>query len=729
MAQDLVAALERYFGFSSLRPLQHEAITAALAGRDALVVLPTGGGKSLCYQLPPVLTGKLTVVVSPLIALMQDQVDGLRLQGYPAGAVHSQVASTARADLQQLARSGDLRLLFVAPERLFQDAFLAWLQRADVGAFAIDEAHCISQWGHDFRPEYRRLAELRDTFPAVPFQAYTATATPRVRDDIVAQLRLREPAVLVGTFDRSNLTYRVLPRLDLAQQVADAIGRHPDAAAIVYCIARKDTEALVAELRARGIEAAAYHAGIDAATRTRVVADFRAERLHVVVATVAFGMGIDRGDVRLVVHAAMPKSIEHYQQETGRAGRDGLPAECLLLYSAGDVPKWRMVIERGAAEVGAPAEATAAQLALLQQMQRFAGRARCRHQALSEYFGQAYPGENCQACDYCLQELEPIPDAHTTVQKILSAVARTEQRYGSAYVIDVLRGSKSAKIAQRGHDRLPTFGVLAGLPAQRLGNYIDQLVDAGDLARSEGEYPVLSLTDGSLAIMRGEREGTLLAPRGLRAGRRRAGGAQAVRELAPVERGLFDALRALRREIASELGMPPYLVFSDVTLAELACVRPSRPARMMRVRGVGEKKLEAFGARFLAAIAAHCAQAELTLDADDPAPSAAAASAPAPQQVRARAADLFRGGRSIADVAAEIGRAPSTVVQYLVDHIRAEQLTDVSAWVGDEQRARIEAALAGSEDGRLKPVFEALGGTVAYDQIRIVAAAMEARGA
>ena len=354
-------------------------------GRDALVVLPTGGGKSLCYQLPPLVTGRLTVVVSPLIALMQDQVDGLRLNGVPAAAAHSNLDADGRRELRELSDSGELRLLFVAPERLFREDFLAWLSQQQLGAIAIDEAHCISQWGHDFRPEYRRMAELRERFAGVPMHAYTATATPRVREDIQNQLQLRDPAVLVGTFDRPELTYRVLPRQNLIAQVTEAIGRHADAAAIVYCISRKDTETLSSQLQSRGIAAEAYHAGLPAEQRTRISADFRAERLHVVCATVAFGMGIDRSDVRLVVHASMPKSIEHYQQETGRAGRDGLPSECLLLYSGGDAAKWRLIVQRG--DAAADPETERAQLDLLKQMQRFAGRARCRHRALSEYFG------------------------------------------------------------------------------------------------------------------------------------------------------------------------------------------------------------------------------------------------------------------------------------------------------------------------------------------------------
>ena len=608
-------ALQRWFGFDALRPLQREAIDAALDGRDALVVLPTGGGKSLCYQLPALVQDRLVVVVSPLIALMQDQVDGLKLLGVPAAAVHGNLSADARAELRRLADDGSLRLLFVAPERLFHDDFLRWLEARDVAAFAIDEAHCISQWGHDFRPEYRRLAELRERFPDVPFQAYTATATPRVREDIVAQLRLRDPAVLVGPFDRPELCYRVLPRQDLVAQVAGAIERHPDAAAIVYCIARKETEALAAALQQRGIGAEAYHAGLPPARRTKLSADFRAERLHVVVATVAFGMGIDRSDVRLVVHAGMPKSLEAYQQETGRAGRDGLPAECLLLYSAGDAAKWRTLMMRSSAELGGDPEALAAQLALLQQMQRFAGRARCRHRAISEYFGQDYTEPVCGACDVCLDELEEVEGGHVMAQKILSAVVRTGQRFGGNHVIDVLRGSKNDKVTARGHDRLPTFGVCRGEPAGRLGNYIDQLVDEGLLVRSDGEYPTLALGDGAMAVLRGERKAVLRVPKQMLAarGRRRRGERSAAREdreLSADEHRLFEELRTLRRSIAGELGVPPYVVFSDATLEELAQRRPGSAAQFLGVRGVGQKKLEQFGERFLTAIARHGASAD-----------------------------------------------------------------------------------------------------------------------
>jgi ATP-dependent DNA helicase RecQ len=616
----IAAAALRTFGFTELRPLQREAIAAALAGRDALVVLPTGGGKSLCYQLPPLVSGRMSVVVSPLIALMQDQVAALQLAGYPAAALHSNLSLREQAEIRREVETGALRLLLVAPERLLAEPFLAWLAGREIGAFAIDEAHCISEWGHDFRPEYRQLASLRERFPGVPLHAYTATATPRVREDIVRQLRLAAPALLVGRFDRPNLTYRVLPRLDRRQQIAAAIARHPGAAAIVYCISRKDTEQLAAELVARGIDAAAYHAGLDAALRTRISADFRAEKLSVVVATVAFGMGIDRGDVRLVVHAALPKSVEQYQQETGRAGRDGLPAECLLLHAASDAALWRSLAERSAAEAGTPPEVLAAQLALLSRMQKLASRVECRHRALSEYFGQAYEAASCGACDVCLGELVAVPDAHVTAQKILSAVARCGQAFGAGHVIDVLRGRATERVVARGHDRIPTFGALASLPAARLGSFVDQLIGAGDLARSGDEYPVLTLTPGSREVLRGEREALLVEAAGTsrerpRAGRRRRGVATPAGPLEAPERELFEALRTLRRSIASELGVPPYVVFGDVTLEELARVRPSSAAGLLGVRGIGQHKAAAFGERFLAAISAHCRERGLPRDA------------------------------------------------------------------------------------------------------------------
>jgi len=604
----VTTALERWFGFRTLRPMQHEAIAATLANRDALVVLPTGGGKSLCYQLPALIRDRLTIVVSPLIALMQDQVTSLRLLGAPAAALHSNQDPTERNELRRMAADGSLRLLFVAPERLLQEDFLNWLQRIQPAAFAIDEAHCISQWGHDFRPEYRRLAELRTRFPTVAFQAYTATATPRVRDDICQQLQLRNPLRLIGSFDRPELCYRVLPRQDLAAQAAAAIERHPDAAAIVYCIARKDTESLAAALQRRRIQAEPYHAGLPPERRRQLSLDFRHERLRVVVATVAFGMGIDRSDVRLVVHAGLPKSLEAYQQETGRAGRDGLPAECLLLYSGADAMKWRSLIETNANEEGVDPATTTAQLALLEQMQRYARGTRCRHRALAEYFGQSYPDDDCGACDACLDELAAVPDSLQLAQRLLAAVQQTGQRFGGTHLVDVLRGSRGERILARGHERLPVFGSCNHLPGPRLANYLDQLVDADILRRSADEFRTLALGPGAAAVLRGELTPQLLEPKTALAahGRRRRGeGATARAEAAPLrgdEQALFEALRRLRRELATELKVPAYVVFADATLEELARHRPTTAAAMMQVKGIGQRKLESFGEQFLAAI-------------------------------------------------------------------------------------------------------------------------------
>src|SRR5262252_5893679 len=407
---DILATVRRYWGFSELRPLQEQAIRASLERRDSLVVMPTGGGKSLCYQVPAELARRTDVVVSPLISLMKDQVDWLRESGYPAGALYSGMPLDTLRETEAQLEAGRYRLLFVAPERLLTPRFLQLIQKLQVQAFAIDEAHCISHWGHDFRPEYRQLAELKARFPQASVHAYTATATERVRADILAQLRLKNPTVLIGTFDRPNLVYRIIPRVDAQMQVLQVLRRHPGEAAIVYCISRKDTEAMAKWLQASRLRAAFYHAGMEANERRRTQDAFASEEIDVVAATVAFGMGIDRSDVRCVIHAAMPKSIEHYQQETGRAGRDGLEAECVLLYSAADVLRWESLTEKSAAEANSPREVVIAARDLLEHMRRLCVGIHCRHRMLSEYFGQPLAGDGCGACDVCLNEVEGLTE-------------------------------------------------------------------------------------------------------------------------------------------------------------------------------------------------------------------------------------------------------------------------------------------------------------------------------
>ncbi|MFN7022451.1 MAG: RecQ family ATP-dependent DNA helicase [Phycisphaerales bacterium] len=736
-------ALQRYWGFDTLRPMQAAAISAAVAGRDSLVVLPTGGGKSLCYQLPPLLTGAFTVVVSPLIALMKDQADGLRLANYPAAAIHSGVGPAEVDEIRGQVLDGSLRLLLVAPERVLSRDFLSLLRRADngrgVGAFAIDEAHCISQWGHDFRPEYRRLAELRAHFPAAPFHAFTATATPRVRDDIARQLSLREPAVLVGVFDRPNLTYRVLPRVRGDEQIIEALKRHEGRAAIVYCLSRKDTERLAEVLTERGLPAKAYHAGLSDKVRHRVQDHFAAERLNIVVATVAFGMGIDRSDVRCVVHASMPKSVEHYQQETGRAGRDGLPGECVLFYSAADVLKWKRLMELSAENADEPPdpETVRAQFVLLQHMQNYCASARCRHRALSAYFGQDYAGADdrgrCGACDVCLDELAAVPDSATIARKILSCVYRLRQSagfgFGAGHVTEVLRGAMTAKVLQRGHQNLSTFGLLRTLDRDRLTSYINQLIDRGALAREPGEFATLALGPASAAILKDQAEVTLFDPKAATdpAGRKgRAGTATAEhRPLSTDEAALFESLRALRRAIAEELGVPPFVVFADTTLEELARVRPGSIDSFADIRGVGRAKLAQFGERFVKNILAFCREHRLQTDAapaarTPPTPVAPAKTGSPLHETRKRAFAMFDRGASTLEVAAAMRKAPSTAEQYLAEYIVHTRPASIAAWVDDQTYKRIAETADTLGESRYKPIREHLGEGVTYAQIRAV---------
>ena len=606
---NIIATVKRYWGYGELRPLQEQAIRAGLEQRDSLVVLPTGGGKSLCYQVPAALAGRTDIVVSPLISLMKDQVDGLRECGYPAAALYSGMAPHAIHETEEQFAAGRYRLLFIAPERLLAPRFLELAEKIKIHAFAIDEAHCISHWGHDFRPEYRRLAELKTRFPKASIHAYTATATERVRNDIAQQLKLHNPAVLVGTFDRPNLVYRIIPRIDARAQTLEILRRHAKQAAIVYCISRNDTESMASWLKSNGVSAAHYHAGMEADERRRTQDDFAAEALDVVAATVAFGMGIDRSDVRCVVHAAMPKSIEHYQQETGRAGRDGLEAECVLLYSAADVLRWESLIEKSALDAKEPAEVIAASRELLEHMRHLCSGIHCRHKKLSEYFGQKYSRPNCEACDVCLDEVEGLADATVMAQKILSCVARAGERFGGEHIIDVLLGANTERVRRWAHEKLTTYAILKGTNRKSLTNMLYQLIDAGLLERSNDERPVLQLNEASWEVLRGQRAVRLVQPKEKVQKTR-------IEKKAweKVDEGLFEALRILRRKLADQRGVPAYVLFNDATLRDMARLRPSTPSALLGVRGVGEKKVADLGQRFIEEIVTYCRENRLQLN-------------------------------------------------------------------------------------------------------------------
>ncbi len=600
-AAALLDIVTRYWGYTSFRPLQREAMTAIAGGRDSLVVLPTGGGKSLCFQAPALLEPGLAVVVSPLISLMKDQVDTLVSNGVPAALYNSTLDAGEKAQVAAGLRAGRYRLLYVSPERLVGeggDGFVERLRDCRVRFVAIDEAHCISQWGHDFRPEYRQLGQLRARLPGVGLHAYTATATARVRRDIVTQLALRDPVELVGGFDRPNLVYRVLPRAGLKKQLQEILARHRGEAGIVYCTSRREVDALAAWLQTSGVSARPYHAGLADGERKRNQDAFLSERVEVMVATVAFGMGIDRSNVRFVVHTGAPRSLEHYQQESGRAGRDGLEAECVLIYSIADFVRWRAMLEQNG-------ELTDGSRALLRDIERYATAVGCRHRHLAAYFGDRCQGDACGACDYCLGELEQADDAVTLARKILSSVARVGQRFGAAHVTAVLRGQATDAVTTRGHQELSTFGLLRDVPTPEVRGYIEQLVGRGLLEQTGAPYPVLVLTRSGLALLRDERSCEDLAlarPRLQTRGESKPRSKAEMEGWQDVDRDLFERLRAVRLQIARTRGVPPYVIFHDATLREMARVQPRSMAELLTVRGVGVKKADDLGETFLRAI-------------------------------------------------------------------------------------------------------------------------------
>ncbi len=578
---------------------------AVVSGRDSLLVLPTGGGKSLCFQAPALVRDGLALVVSPLIALMKDQVDTLVANGVPAACYNSAMTADQKATVRAGLREGRYRLLYLAPERLVGegggDSSIWGMTRTPVRFIAVDEAHCISQWGHDFRPEYRQLASLRQSLPDASMHAFTATATARVRRDIVAQLGLKSPVELVGSFDRPNLLYRVLPRANLKRQLLEILGRHRDQAGIIYCLSRREVDDVAAWLCDEGHRARPYHAGLADDTRHENQDAFLNEEADIIVATVAFGMGIDRSDVRFVIHAGTPQSLEHYQQESGRAGRDGLEAECVLVTSGADFMKWRVMLERNG-------ELTEERRSLMRDMERYTARIGCRHRHIVGYFGEAYERERCDACDYCLGELEAVEEPVILARKILSCVARVGQRFGATHVANVLRGSDSEQVAARGHSRLTTFGLLRDASIDEVRGYIDQLLAHGLLQQTDDNYPVLQLTPDGVTLMKDAAAGgelSLARQRRVVKGRVPSRARIEIESWHDVDRPLFERLRAMRLEIARSRGVPPYVIFHDTTLRELARVKPRSLRDLAGIYGMGARKIDALGSVVLETINAH----------------------------------------------------------------------------------------------------------------------------
>ncbi|AXQ29958.1 DNA helicase RecQ [Solimonas sp. K1W22B-7] len=610
----LHAELKRHFGFDSFRPGQEAVVRDALAGRDLLAIMPTGGGKSLCFQLPALLKEGVMVVVSPLIALMQDQVRLLADNGIAATFLNSTLSGAEAAQRIQALRRGETRLLYVAPERLLSPGFIeSFLQplRETVGisAFTIDEAHCVSEWGHDFRPEYRQLSRLRELFSDVPVFAFTATATQRVREDIARQLSLHQPALHVASFNRPNLYYAVKPRGARSFDELLAHARSTRGSGIVYCLSRKRVDELSSELQAAGIAALPYHAGLDGETRREHQDRYIRDDVQVMVATVAFGMGINKPDVRWVIHYDLPRSMEGYYQEAGRAGRDGEPAGCILYFGMGDIRTAEFLIaQKVHPQTGEPLEDE--QRIARQQLRQvldYADSTECRRAVQLRYFGEPHPG-SCGNCDNCINP-RPLQDWTLEAKQLLSAVARLaqrRQRYGAGTVIDILRGAKTEKLISAGHDTLTVYGIGAGRSAEDWRSLTRSLLQQGVLEETHDGYPVLLLNAASWEVLRGERTVQMAAPvaaaRG--SGKGRAAKAAVAAGVVPdsEEDGLFEALRALRKKIATEHGVPPYVVFNDASLRAMARERPTDQDAFAGIPGVGAKKLDEYGWDFTALI-------------------------------------------------------------------------------------------------------------------------------
>ncbi len=752
----LLQPLKQYFGFDSFRPLQEEIIRDALAGKDVFAVLPTGGGKSLCFQLPALVRPGLTVVVSPLIALMKDQVDALQAAGVAATFLNSSLAAGESKPRLRGLHNGEFRLLYVAPERLMLSGFLEDLKKWNVSAFAIDEAHCVSEWGHDFRPEYRQLSSLREKFPGVPFMALTATATERVRADIVEQLHLHDPRCYVASFNRPNLTYRVSAKSGSYEQILSFIRARKGEAGIIYGQSRKTAEQLADKLTADGIKSAPYHAGLSAEERSRNQEAFLRDGVQVICATIAFGMGINKPNVRFVIHYDLPKNIEGYYQETGRAGRDGLPSECLLLFSPGDrVKQMRFIDEKPNPEERAIARAQ------LEQMIHYAEVASCRREFLLGYFGEQYVGQafqpagsgdfpvassrnsglespeprqagkpalqsNCGGCDNCLSP-RATWDGTVAAQKFLSCVYRIREKSGFGvgmnHIVEVLTGADTDKVRKFGHQSLSTYNIGGEHTRAEWGAVGRELIRLGFLFQNTEKFSVIEITDAGMTALKSRQKITLTKPvaaPALDKDQHRVG------EIA-CDEALFEKLRALRKQLADERSVPSYIIFSDVSLRQMARLYPASDKDFARISGVGDKKLREFGAVFLAEIAAHLQTNARQIFADD---SFDAPAAFVPQ--RSKLTDtvretlhFYRQDKTVAEIARIRGVVEGTIYGHLESAMQAGEAIDVNALVSTEAQAEIAAAFKKRGFGSLGAIVESLGGKYSYGQCRLVRAAMQ----
>ncbi len=726
--------LKQYFGHDEFLPGQREIVEHMLSGHDALILMPTGGGKSLTYQLPALLLPGVTVVISPLIALMQDQVDRLKANGIAATYINSSLDTVERSQRERALLNGEIKLVYVAPERLMGGNFLYLLENVQhnvgLSLMAVDEAHCVSEWGHDFRPEYRQLGRLRDHFPNVPMQALTATATERVREDILAQLRLRNPHIHISSFNRPTLSYEVRQKhkgsyAEIVQLLRDM----PDAPVIIYCQTRKNVDELSEGLKREDIRALPYHAGLSNEQRSENQSRFIRDDVSVLVATIAFGMGIGKPDVRAVIHYDLPRSLEGYYQESGRAGRDGQPAQCILFFNYGDRVKVDYIIDLKTSE---QEQEIARQQ--LNQVVAYCDSRDCRRRILLAYFGEVWQEENCGNCDNCLRATTPVEMEDRTIdaQKFLSCVGRTEQRFGMGYIIDVLRGANTKKIRDFHHDQLSTYGIGREYSVdewQRLGR---ALIQQGLVSMTTDNYPILRLNPLSREILRKQRSFEMpVPPVSTKPQPEKTKASSAAESLDPESAQLFYHLRTLRKQFADEQGVPPYVVFPDTSLRAMAQQRPQSRSHFAQLPGIGSSKLEAYFTPFTDEIRSYCELHDIPMDLE-PEPGSepkksTAASKPPPilmPHTRVQTLTLYQQGLSIEKIAKERNLTMSTVISHLAELIEAGEHVDVEPLIPAGHYQNVVNAIDQIGGTALKPIKEFLGDQYSYDEIRLVRALM-----
>ena len=713
----MLPTLKKHFGFETFRPLQQEIITHVLGKKDAFVLMPTGGGKSLCYQLPALKLPGLTLVISPLIALMKDQVDALRANGINAEFINSSLDPFEIRGVESRIQTGEVKILYVAPERLALPSFQQFLKTLNVSLIAIDEAHCISEWGHDFRPDYRNLVSLKTKFPGVPIIALTATATQKVREDIISQLSLTRVETFISSFNRPNLTYIVRPKRNAFNNLAQLVKKYPKRSVIVYCFSRKDTERVAKDLRSQGFKAAAYHAGLNSELRKKTQERFVKDEIQIIVATIAFGMGIDKPDVRLIVHYSLPKSIEGYYQETGRAGRDGLPSECVLFYSFGDTMKHNFFIRN----IPDEAERLNAEKKL-QQVVDYAEANTCRRRYLLNYFAEKYEPKSCDSCDFCLTPKENI-DATIVTQKILSAVLKTGEFFGVRQIISVLRGSKNKNVLQQGHDQLSVFGIAREESEEELKYFISLLINKGLLIKSEGQYPILSVTNNGRNFLKTREKIVLPKPQFEEVEEVSSAVGTGLGESLEYDRELFEELRILRKKLADEQGVPPFVIFGDVSLQQMAYFFPQSSSSFLKISGVGKSKLEQFGEIFLKAISAYAKNKGL-------------AEKPNALNIRQTAAKngtkkvkgssysqtqkMLEQGMGLEEIAAERGFVQGTILTH-IEKLKAngEKVKIEHLKLPEERFSQIKAVFEESNSKYLSAIKRQLGEDYSYEELRI----------